>query len=109
MCHAGHHGAVLAESEIRAPDRPANLDLSCMSPYCFIEGDSSGVGASHRLIDALAGDRVRRLRRITQEDDPVKLAALGREIAAKQTADRSPDRIKVAQTITLISLQCRQE
>jgi hypothetical protein len=96
VCHAGNHGIILAESKIRACDLFADLDTLFTSPYCTIEGEGGGVSAPHSLIDPLTSDWVCGLCRVTQEDNPVKLAVLGGEIASKRTTDRSPGGIKVA-------------
>jgi hypothetical protein len=96
VCHAGDHGVILAKSKIRAPDRLADLDGFCTSPYCTVEGEGSGVSAPHSLIDPLASDWVCGLRRVTQKDHSINLAALGGKIASKRAADRSPDGIEFA-------------
>ncbi len=49
-----------------------------------MKGESAGVGTSHRLIYALAGDRVARARGIPYEDDPSGLAPIDREVDAQR-------------------------
>jgi hypothetical protein len=70
---------------------------------------SGGVGATHRLVYTLAGDRVSCARGVPDEDNPTRRAAISREAYAQRGTVRRPEGLKGSELRATMSLERGQE